>query len=222
MTRSILIARTVGLLLSMSLTISPVIAHGQTSSTLPQNVEDVLHQMSDLAGVIFIGQVTDIRRKAGQQGASGIVEVDFQINQAVRGCTAGEIYTLNEWAGLWQADDNRYRRGQRLLMMLHTPGPSGIASPVDGMDGAIPVRAVTSNPQLLTASDVGSSQPLVADLRWIATRTARPLPYSAASSDILSAASTPASQQQDTLTAAQQTPLSDLLGMLKSWQQAIP
>ena len=46
-------------------------------------------------------------------GASGVVEVEFRVDQAVRGCAAGGTYVLREWAGLWAANDARYRVGQR-------------------------------------------------------------------------------------------------------------
>ena len=67
----------------------------------PATVEDALHEMSDAAGVIFAGQVTAVRRVAGVGGASGVVEVDFRVDNAVRGCVSGGTYTLREWAGLW-------------------------------------------------------------------------------------------------------------------------
>ena len=59
------------------------------SASVPQNVEDALHQMSDRAAVIFVGQVTAVRRIDGGGVSSGVVEVEFQVDQAVRGCAAG-------------------------------------------------------------------------------------------------------------------------------------
>ena len=189
-------------------------AQAQQTSPIPQTVEEALHQMSDSAGVIFIGEVTAIRSVTGANGSSGIVEVDFRIDQAVRNCTPNTTYTLREWAGLWAAGDQRYRIGQRLLMLLHAPGPSGITSPVGGMTGAIPVRASTPSPG--TASATTASTPLIADLRWVGTRLQRPLPY--ASSTLVTAQSS--LSVADTSTAAQQAPISVVLGMLTSWQQA--
>jgi hypothetical protein len=170
--------------------------------------------MSDSAGVIFVGEVTAIRSVTGADGSSGIVEVDFRIDQAVRNCTPNSTYTLREWAGLWSAGDQRYRIGQRLLMLLHAPGPSGITSPVGGMTGAIPVRASTPSPD--TASATTASTGLIADLRWIGTRLQRPLPY--ISSTLVTAQTSPS--VSDTSTAAQQAPVSVVIGMLTSWQQA--
>ncbi len=111
---------------------------------LPQTVEDALHEMSNAAGVIFVGQVMLVRVVPGSGGAPGVVEVTFRVDQAVRGCSAGGTYVLREWQGLWEGGDARYRVGQRLLMLLRTPGASGLSSPVGGMDGAIPIRGVES------------------------------------------------------------------------------
>jgi hypothetical protein len=80
----------------------------------PQDVETALHQMSEKADVIFVGHVT-CGEAAGWRGvASGLVEVDFQVDQAVRGCTAGTPYALRDWAGFWEGDDQHYRVRQRL------------------------------------------------------------------------------------------------------------
>ena len=120
-------------------------AQGQTAGTViddaatPQDVVTALHQMADRAGVIFVGRVAGVRRQDGGGVASGVVEVTFEVDQAIRGCAAGTPFVLREWAGLWEGDDQRYRVGQRLLMLLHAPNAAGMSSPVDGMDGAIPI-----------------------------------------------------------------------------------
>ncbi len=150
-------------------------APGQTSATAPpQSVEDALHQMSDQAAVIFAGQVIAVRRNSEEVPVSGAVEVEFRVDRAIRGCTAGVPYLLHEWAGLWTGDVQRYRVGERLLMFLRAPGPSGLASPIGGMDGAIPIHG-TSSPLIATGSTV--SQYPVADLRWIGTEVLRPISY---------------------------------------------
>ena len=96
-------------------------ASGQSAAVAqPQTVVDVLHQLSDKADVIFAGQVMAIRRPD-----DGVVEVEFRVDQAIRGCVAGAPYVLREWAGLWAGDNQRYRVGQRLLMLLHAPSAGG-------------------------------------------------------------------------------------------------
>jgi hypothetical protein len=67
------------------------VAHGQdvlpASSASPQTVVDVLHHLSDKAEVIFAGQVMAIRHPN-----ANVVEVEFRVDQAIRGCTAGTPY----------------------------------------------------------------------------------------------------------------------------------
>ena len=153
---------------------SPVRAQLSAGTNMPPaTIEDALHQMSDKADVIFAGQVIAIRRHEGQDGASGFVEVEFRVDQAVRGCTAGTPYVLREWAGLWAAGAQRYRVGERLLMFLHAPGPSGLSSPVSGLDGAVPIHGGVST----RVAGAASAQTPIADLRWVGTHVLRPVSY---------------------------------------------
>jgi hypothetical protein len=116
--------------------------------------EAALHDMARLAGVIFTGEVVAVRRHDASDSSTGVVEIEFAVDDAVRGVRGGS-YTLREWAGLWNAGDEPFRAGQRYLMLLHAPGASGLSSPVDGVDGAIPIRGGDT-----------------VDLRWIAARAA--------------------------------------------------
>jgi hypothetical protein len=153
---------------------SPV--HGQNAPTdslaSPQTVVDVLHQLSEKADVIFAGQVMAIRRPN-----AGVVEVEFRVDQAIRGCTAGTPYLLREWAGLWEGDSQRYRVGQRLLMLLHAPSDAGMSSPVGGLDGAIPIRQ-GSGAVSPVADAATPRQPPFVDLRWLGARLPRTVSYS--------------------------------------------
>jgi hypothetical protein len=145
------------LLLAMALATGT--AQAQTSE--PQTIDDALHGLSQQAAVIFGGQVVAVRRIEGVNGAAGVVETDFAVEDSIRGIS-GATYMLRQWAGLWPGGVAPFRLGQRYLMFLHAPGPSGLSSPVGGMDGAIPIleRAVR-----------------VVDLRWIGTRVVRPIAY---------------------------------------------
>lgn len=197
-------------------------APAQEPSTPPQTAEEALHQMSDLAGVIFVGEVIAIRHRPGQQGASGIVEIDFRIDQAVRGCNAGNTYILREWAGLWEGGDERYRPGQRLLMLLHAPGPTGLTSPVGRTNGVMPVHAETTSPLATAATE---SAPLTVDLRWVTTRLLHRVPSSSppppSTAQGLVTADTQDSSS-DIPDQPRQVPVSDIVGMFRSWQQAAP
>lgn len=150
-------------------------AHAQAQTTIPQTVEDTLHQMSDEAAVIFVGQVTSIHPHDSGAVASGFIDIDFSVDQAIRNCTTGGTYTLREWAGLWAGNAQRYQVGQRLLMMLRAPGPTGMSSPIGGMDGAIPIRAGGAGS--LLSKPVNISQVPIADLRWLGAKLMHPVSF---------------------------------------------
>jgi len=209
----------------------------------PRTVEDALHRMSDEAGVIFAGQVIAVHRQSGGAEASGVVEVEFRVDQAVRGCTAGAPYVLREWAGLWAGGVQRYRVGERLLMFLRTPSASGLSSPVDGMDGAVPIHG-GSSPLVADSSTV---QYPVADLRWVGTQVLHPVSYrtgpphpdhrsgtpipflpahpmvraATAGAENVDIAALPmaVSDEKSAAIPAQQTPVPTVIGLLKSWQK---
>lgn len=143
------------------------------SLPMPQTVEDVLHRMSDQADVIFLGEVVAVHAHEDEGVASGYVEVEFRVDRAIRG-VSGDSYTLREWAGLWSGNVRRYQPGERLLMLLHASGISGLSSPVDGTDGAIPIRGGAAAAVLDNDAAASSPSPVV-DLRWLGAK----LPQSA-------------------------------------------
>ncbi len=100
----------------------------------PATLEAALRALADQADVVFTGEVSSIDQKADA------VEVRWQVETAVRGAAAGQVYMLREWAGLWQSDSTRYVKGQRALLLLHAPSAAGYASPVGGSDGVIALR----------------------------------------------------------------------------------
>ena len=138
-------------------------------SAAPQTVTDVLEQMSGRAAVIFVGKVLEVRSASA---GSAVVEVDFYVDTAIRGCTTGR-YTVREWAGLWGSNAQRYHAGQHLLMLLHAPGAAGLTSPVDGLDGAIPIRQGGSATAYANVN--GSVQ--IVDLRWLGAKLPRSTSY---------------------------------------------
>lgn len=130
--------------------------------------------MAAQAAVIFVGQVRSISR----QEAHGYVDISFAVQQVLRG-TSATVYVLREWAGLWTGQQDRYRLGERVLLLLRARSLSGFSSPIGGSDGAIPILGF-SQPPLRNANgqvpaDLGPPDPseLRADLRWIATRIER-------------------------------------------------
>lgn len=220
-------------------------AHGQAAPAgpvaQPQTVVDILHDLSDKADIIFAGQVLAIRHPDG-----GVVEVEFRVDQAIRGCIAGTPYILREWAGLWAGDSQRYRVGQRLLMLLHAPSAAGMSSPVGALDGAIPIRqGGVANPSAETATP---PQPPYVDLRWLGARMTRTVSYRSepvppatpadlsmpffgsrgiygATSNVIGGPA-PSRQTLDNVSSseasvpAQQASVNAVMGMLSSWQRA--
>lgn len=102
----------------------------------------VLEEMASRASVMFVGTVTAVQVSGGDDArgdvATGVVAVSFLVDEGISGPAVGSTYVVREWAGLWR-DAARYKVGDRRLMLLHAPGPWGLSSPVDGMDGAIPL-----------------------------------------------------------------------------------
>jgi hypothetical protein len=222
------------------------LAHGQAAAAgpvvQPQTVVDILHQLSDKADVVFAGQVLAIRRPN-----DGVVEVEFRVDQAIRGCTAGTPYVVREWAGLWAGDDQRYRVGQRLLMLLHGPSAIGMSSPIGGLDGAIPIRQ--GGAALAPEDEVAAPlQPPYVDLRWIGAKIQHAVSYRSEPVPAVKAADlqTPSAAQQmggtsalrstrnldptkpvsdnagrsDASVPAQQASVNAVIDMLNSWQRA--
>jgi hypothetical protein len=186
---------------------TPASVSPEAETSALNTVEDPLHAMTAQAAVIFAGQVTAVRRLDGSSsGATGVVEIDFAVDDAVRGVGSG-TYTLREWAGLWNAGELPLRVGQRYLMLLHAPGASGLSSPVGGMDGAIPIHGGTT-----------------VDLRWVAARVVRPIAYRPAPVARPTARPVAAPAELDATTAAsttspQQAAYATVLAMLRSWEK---
>ncbi len=131
----------------------------------------VLRQMTGEAAVIFTGTVLSVRQGEPSGGSPGVVEIDFAVARALRGCASGQVYTLREWGGLWEGTQPRYKQGQTFLMLLHAPSASGLSSPVHGLDGAIPIRGGGAG--LGRASEAGVAEQSRVDLRWVAARASR-------------------------------------------------
>ena len=149
-------------------------AQAQAQATPPATATEALQTMAGRAAIIFAGHVVAIDR----QDAAGFVDVRFHVDDAVRGVPANSSYVMREWAGLWAGGVQRYQVGQRFMMLLHSRGPSGLSSPVNGRDGAIPILAGGEAP-LAHGTGVAPAETLKApsdaliDLRWVAAETLR-------------------------------------------------
>jgi hypothetical protein len=91
------------------------------------------------AGTIFSGTVTKIERRAATGGQSvETVSVTFHVENAVRGATPGQNLTVTQWIGLW-ASGQRYRVGERVLLILYPNSKLGLTSAVGGSLGRFAV-----------------------------------------------------------------------------------
>ncbi len=159
------------------MTTAPAAYAGVDAAGHATTVEAALRGMTAQAAVMFVGTVTGVTRVGGDgfAAAAGVVEITFAVERGIRGVSDGQSYTVREWGGLWTASEQRYRVGSRLLMLLHAPGPTGLSSPVDGMDGAIPVKG--SSPLVAAENGTTATDAPVADLRWLAAKLARTVVY---------------------------------------------
>ncbi len=111
------------------------------SAQRPGSPAPTLSDLSRKAGYIFSGTVSSIRRVTPRGPYSvPTVELTFRVDQAIRGVRAGQMLTVREWAGLWDAGD-RYRVGERVLLFLHAPGKLGLTSSVAGSFGRFPMNS---------------------------------------------------------------------------------
>lgn len=91
-----------------------------------------LKQLAQAAGSIFSGTVTAVaRHSAARSQAIETVAVTFHVEQAIRGATPGEEFTITQWMGVW-SNGQRYRVGDRLLLFLYPPSKLGLTSCVFG------------------------------------------------------------------------------------------
>jgi hypothetical protein len=116
--------------------------------------------LSNSAEIIFRGTVTRIERAHTSNGGAAIVLVSFRVDQAVRGCIAGETIVTREWAGLWVKND-RYRVGQQSFFQLYPPSDLGLTSTVpQGTNVVLPqAPAGPSQPIVKLTQSYSSSQP---------------------------------------------------------------
>jgi hypothetical protein len=98
-----------------------------------------LAQLSAAAGTIFSGTVTAIALKPASSSSTAssaiqTVAITFHVEQAIRGVTPGDDFTLTQWIGAWSSGQ-RYRVGDRLLLFLYPASKLGLTSCVGGNFG---------------------------------------------------------------------------------------
>ena len=108
----------------------------------PLKFSDVVHQ----AATIFSGTVTDVRlQPASRTDTVQTVGITFHVEQAIRGVTPGQEFTISQWIGLWSGGQ-RYRIGERVLLFLYPRSKLGLTSAVSGPMGRFTISSGGSIP----------------------------------------------------------------------------
>lgn len=80
---------------------SALLLCAKTSNAVPSRLTPDLHEVTSRAGIIFAGRVISIepvRIASSEQIAS--IQINFQVEQGIRGVRAGQTLACREWAGL--------------------------------------------------------------------------------------------------------------------------
>jgi hypothetical protein len=93
-----------------------------------------LRPLTRSSGYIFAGTVKSVERAAPKGNGVGTVQINFHVDQGIRGVRTGQMLVIREWAGLWESGE-RYRPGERVLLFLYPPSKLGLTSPVGGPRG---------------------------------------------------------------------------------------
>lgn len=118
--------------------------------------------LSAPAGTIFAGTVLRVERVASTNGEPATVQISFRVDDAVRGCDAGQTILLHEWAELW-VNRSRYREGQKVLIFLYPDSDARLSSPVAGELGIIHIgpqgqlRLTSQQARFLSSQTVSTS-----------------------------------------------------------------
>jgi hypothetical protein len=96
----------------------------------PQHLRPVTRS----SGYIFAGTVKSVERVAPKGNGVATVQINFHVDEGMRGVRTGQMLSIHEWAGLWQSGE-RYRPGERVLLFLYPPSKLGLTSPVRGPMG---------------------------------------------------------------------------------------
>jgi hypothetical protein len=124
---------------ALGLALISLSAAGQSSRAkpLPPGISN-LRLLNLHSGYIFDGTVLSVQAAPNDANDLATVQIAFRVEQAIRGTSAGQILTIREWAGLWNAGE-RYHPGERLLLFLYSPSRLGLTSPVGGATGRFAV-----------------------------------------------------------------------------------
>ncbi len=117
------------LLAILALFCEPTLAQSRPSTV-------VLRELTQRSAFIFGGTVSSV----DWYPSTGVptVRITLKVDHAVRGVRRGQMFTMREWAGLWNSGP-RYRKGKRVFLFLYPPSSLGLTSPVAGPLGRLEV-----------------------------------------------------------------------------------
>lgn len=103
-------------------------------------------QITRAAGTIFSGTVTAIVRRPASLGQPvETVAITFHVENAFRGVSPDETFTISQWMGLWSSGQ-RYRIGERVLLFLYPPSKVGLTSCVAAPLGRFGIDLTGTDP----------------------------------------------------------------------------
>jgi hypothetical protein len=124
--------------------------------TPPAPSVPTLQQLTQKAGFIFSGTVLSVEHvQPRAQNEVATVQITFRVDQALRGVSSRQIFTIREWAGLWDSGD-RYRKGEQVLLFLYQSSKLGLTSSVNGNFGRF--KLDSSGKILLNAARLAALQ----------------------------------------------------------------
>jgi hypothetical protein len=91
------------------------------------------------SGYVFAGTVQSITPiTPKEKNGVATMRITFRVDQAIQGIRTGQVLTIQEWAGVWEAGQ-KYRPGEKVVLFLYPPSRLGLTSVVQGPMGRFAV-----------------------------------------------------------------------------------
>ena len=128
------------------------------AQSLPLSASGVDEKLLRPAGIVFSGTVVRIEHEPVEDGKPAAIRIALRVDEALRGCNAGETIEIAEWAELWARGD-RYRVGQKVFLILYPRNEAGLTSPVADNSRTLVQHAPSTRPSRPQRNSPTSSQP---------------------------------------------------------------
>ncbi|HUS19070.1 MAG TPA: hypothetical protein VMZ25_05435 [Terriglobales bacterium] len=110
-----------------------------------------LQQITQKAGMIFLGRVERVEWKHAAGGGPGDrVRITLLVLDGIRGANTGQRVEVQEWSGLWTPGHDRYQPGETVFLFLYPKSRLGFTSPVAGDAGRMdisPTQRIVLSPE---------------------------------------------------------------------------